>query len=102
MPTSSKIESGASALAFGGFLLPESNEQKARRAYKKYVNRRRGKGVDIPPAATPAEISAQIGALGELGDAQIRAVYEKARYSEDSVSSDDLLAMKRAKSGKQK
>lgn len=87
---------------FRRIFTPESNEQKARRAYKKYVNRRRGKGVDIPPAATPAEISAQIGALGELGDAQIRTVYEKARYSDDSVSSDDLLAMKRAKNGKRK
>lgn len=87
---------------FRRIFTPESNEQKARRAYKKYVNKRRGKGSAISPAATPAEISAQIGALGELGDAQIRAVYEKARYSKGSVSSDDLLAMKRAKSGKLK
>ena len=74
---------------------PESNAQKVRRSYKKYVNHRRSKDERIPPAATPAEISRKIGTDGTEADAQIRTVYEKARYSEEPVTKDDLLTIKR-------
>lgn len=91
------IESGVGRMRDGirQFFRPESNAQKVRRSYKKYVNRRRGKGETISPAATPAEISRKIGTSGTEADAQIRAVYEKARYSEELVTKDDLLIIKR-------
>ena len=76
---------------------PETNPQKARRLYRRYVNRQRKKNDTIPPAYTPAEISVKVGTMGTQEDAQIRAIYEKARYSQQMISKEELQKIKKNK-----
>lgn len=79
---------------------PETPPQKVRRLYRNYVNRQRGKRDVIPSAYTPAEISIKIGAMGTQEDAQVRAIYEKARYSEQTITKEELQQLKKIKKQK--
>lgn len=66
---------------------------KARRYYKKYVLKHLA-NKELSGAKTPSEISKHLGLDKNIGDSEIRRIYEKARYSNQECTKDELKALK--------
>lgn len=65
-----------------------------RKAYKRYVKKGFGKRESVPAALTPQEMLALLGEKGKASDSasleKIRAIYERARYSEKECTQKEL------------
>ena len=68
-------------------------QNKARRYYKKYIVKNLA-NKELSQAKTPYEISAQLGLDKKDGDGEIRRIYEKARYSNQECSKEEIKAIK--------
>lgn len=65
-----------------------SNNEKVRKKYKRLVMKNKGKDTVIPRNATPRSITRLSG-----GSEEITRIYEKARYSNETVTDDEIKQM---------
>lgn len=75
-------------------LLDFSPNAKARRIYRRCINRQRKRGQTIHEWMTPAEIETMVSLDGNEQHMELHRIYEKARYSETGCTEEDA---KRAK-----
>lgn len=75
-------------------LLDFSPNAKARRIYRRCINRQRKRGQAVPEWMTPAEIESMVALSGDEQHLELHHIYEKARYSELGCTEEDA---KRAK-----
>lgn len=68
-----------------------------RRTYRKTINRQRRRGQAVPEWMTPAEIETMVELPKHEQYRQLHAVYEKARYSEEGCTDEDVRLAKEAK-----
>jgi hypothetical protein len=74
---------------------PKGYAKRIRRRFRKLIRSHAGPEAKLRPL-TPAELARSAGLPEGEPAAQIRAVYEKARYSPDAVGREDYLALKEA------
>lgn len=75
-------------------LLDFSPTAKARRIYRRCINKQKGRRQAIPDYMTPAEIENMVSLPADVKYRELHNIYEKARYSEQGCTEDDV---KRAK-----
>ena len=73
-----------------------SPSARARRLYRKEINRNRRRGQNLPDHMTPAEIEEYV-ALESGKRSVLHSLYEKARYSQNGCTDEDVKTMKMAK-----
>lgn len=76
-------------------------QNKARRYYKKYVIKNLANR-ELSQAKTPYEISKHLGIDNNLSDGEIRRIYEKARYSNQVCTKEEIKILKDYIKGKNK
>lgn len=74
---------------------PKGYAKRIRRRFRKLIQSHADPEANLSPL-TPAELARSAGLPEGEPAAQIRAVYEKARYSPDAVGREDYLALKEA------
>lgn len=68
---------------------------RVRRYYKKYIKKNSAaKKIRLAQNQTPLEISVSLGLGKEGSDAEIRRIYEKARYSQHECGADEIKRLK--------
>lgn len=78
------------------FLLHPSNDMAVRRAYKRLITGKLKKNQNVKQNYTPREISSEVlGWTDETKD--ITMLYEKARYSDEAVTKDDVEKMQKSR-----
>lgn len=78
-------------------MLDFSPTAKARRIYRKYIQRQRRKGQVLPESLTPAEIERMVAMPEEEKYLTLHQIYEKARYSEYGCTEEDAQQVKALK-----
>lgn len=68
-------------------IIDSSNARKVRRLYQKTVEKKINAGLPITPDKTPGEIRQMVDTSGFN---QLTSLYEKARYTEEPISSQEL------------
>lgn len=78
------------------FFVNMENDAVVRKLYKSLITRRLKKGSRIDAADTPKEISESVIGWNETV-VEITDIYEKARYSEETITKDDVAVLQKAR-----
>ncbi|MGN0405531.1 MAG: DUF4129 domain-containing protein [Bariatricus sp.] len=78
-------------------ILDFSPNAKARRIYRRSINRQRKRGQVVPEWMTPSEIENMVSLCGEEKHRELHQIYEKARYSETGCTEEDAQRAKALK-----
>lgn len=70
---------------------------KARRIYRRCINRQRRRGQAVPEWMTPSEIETMVSLVGNEQHLELHRIYEKARYSENGCTEEDARRAKALK-----
>jgi hypothetical protein len=76
-------------------ILENSNRKKIRRIYNKIIVKYKRKGVDIYASNTPYELQLKISKHSNSNLEKATSIYEKARYSTEQCSDEDVEIMKK-------
>ncbi|MDD4689485.1 MAG: hypothetical protein PHE51_07035 [Eubacteriales bacterium] len=71
---------------------PSNN--KVRKYYRKYIIKKASKGQELLSSKTPLEISNYLGIDSDNIDEEIRRIYEKARYSREGCTKEEIKLIK--------
>lgn len=75
----------------------QSPTARIRRTYRKTINRQRRRGQAVPDWMTPAEIESMVELPRQEQYRQLHTVYEKARYSQEGCTDEDVRLAKAVK-----
>lgn len=80
---------------FSGMIFGASNREKIRKYYYKTVKKYKSQGMDIRSSDSPGEIMSKIEGRGTRGIGPLTQLYEKARYSGQECTPEDVDSSRR-------